>query len=104
MIKCDNCANPAEYEYNPLGAQAVYFCSFCIPVFLIDAVKKDEVPRVSHSTQTTSEPEAVAEAVAEDSKPVSRKKKSAVAEEPTEEVPNDVENSEDSNEAGASDS
>lgn len=104
MIKCDNCANPAEYEYNPLGAQAVYFCSFCIPLFLIDSVKKDLVPKVNQPTQTIVETETVAEAVVEDPKPTSRKKKSAVAEEPTEEVPNDVENPEDSNEAGASDS
>jgi hypothetical protein len=97
MIKCDNCANPAEYEYNPLGAQAVYFCGFCIPGFLIDPVKRDEVPKVPHSTQTISEPEAVAE----EPKATSRKKKDTVADNVAEEVPSDIKNPEDSDEAGA---
>lgn len=114
MIKCDNCESPAVYEFSSRGAETAFYCEPCVPWTIADLAAKDNLPKVTQPEVTEIAPapeavakevapEAVVEAVAEEVKPSARKKKAAdAADTVVSEDATNVENTTNSDEAGAS--
>jgi hypothetical protein len=54
MLKCDNCANPAQYTAADPGVNPAHYCTSCLPHWLRDRAEAGHFPLMSPIEQDKS--------------------------------------------------
>lgn len=89
-MKCSNCSNAAAYIYQPTESQSIPYCIPCMPAFLRPRMKAGHLPKADGFDDYLQETIAAlapkdadqVESPKEESKPVKKSSKKAVAVEP----------------------